>query len=105
MSLLSRAMFAIRWWWMGRQWRLLLPGLPALIVGGIAVGVVGYAVAEGRRGVTGRYLQTAKTRFKAGDYTGAMTCYDRLAHLGTERPEVLFGMAQTAEALGYEERT
>jgi tetratricopeptide (TPR) repeat protein len=104
MSLFSRAAFAVRRWWMGRQWRLLWPGVPALVVGVAAVGVVGYAVAEGTRDVTGRYLEMARARYRAGDYAGAMTCYDRLAHLGSERPEVMYGLARTAEALGYDER-
>jgi tetratricopeptide (TPR) repeat protein len=91
-------------WWHGRNRRFLLRGLPALGVGmgALAVGVLVYARSESE--TTARYFEVAKWRFKAQDYAGAMTCYDRLAHLGRSRPDVLYGLALTAQALGEQER-
>jgi tetratricopeptide (TPR) repeat protein len=94
----------VRRWWLGRQWRLLLPGLPALVAGAAAVGLIGFAWAEGNRDVTARYLAEAKARARAGDHPAALTCYERLAGAGDGRPEVLYGLARASEAAGYLER-
>jgi tetratricopeptide (TPR) repeat protein len=50
------------------------------------------------------YFEEGKNAFKAKDYAAAMTCFDRLAHLGSERPEILYQLALTADALGQRER-
>jgi tetratricopeptide (TPR) repeat protein len=47
-----------------------------------------------------RYLEQAKTALKAKDYAGAMTCYDRLAYVAADQPDVLYGLALCAEGLG-----
>jgi tetratricopeptide (TPR) repeat protein len=51
-----------------------------------------------------RYQEQAKNAFKAKDYAAAMTCYERLAPHSAEQPANLYGMAQTAEALGQLDR-
>lgn len=94
----------LRRWWRGRDWRLLLRGLPVLLAGAGALTVAGILYARPQSEKTARYLAEARARFKARDYAGAMTCYDRLAHLGKSRPEILYGLAQTAQALGEQER-
>jgi tetratricopeptide (TPR) repeat protein len=94
----------LRGWWRGRDWRLLVGGVPVLLAGAGALTVAGILYARPESERTARYLAEARTRFKAQDYAGAMTCYDRLAHLGKSRPEILFGLAQTAQAMGEQER-
>lgn len=105
---LKSAIFDLRsrWkrWWLGRQWRYLLPGLPALVVGLGSLGLIGFALAEGNRDLTARYLEGGKARAKAGDFAGAMTCYERLTSLGEDRPDVVYGLARAAESAGYVER-
>jgi tetratricopeptide (TPR) repeat protein len=91
-------------WWRGRNLRSLPRALPAVVLGTAALGVALVAQARREAETTALYLEEAKGRFKAQDYAGAMTCYDRLAHLGGARPEVLFGLALTAQALGEQER-
>jgi tetratricopeptide (TPR) repeat protein len=51
-----------------------------------------------------RYLSRAQAAFQAKDYQVAQACYDRLVHLGGEKPEVLYEMAVTAEAAGHPEQ-
>jgi tetratricopeptide (TPR) repeat protein len=91
-------------WWRSRNPRLLFRALPAVVLGtaALSIGMAAYARREAE--TTSLYLEEAKGRFKAQDYAGAMTCYDRLAHLGGSRPEVLFGLALTAQAQGEQER-
>jgi tetratricopeptide (TPR) repeat protein len=94
----------VRVWWRHRDFRYLLQGLPAILVGG---GVVALSLAAYLRPtdeLVGRYLNQAKSAFQAKDYPSAFTCYDRLAHLAGDNPEVLFGLAQSAEALKHPQR-
>jgi tetratricopeptide (TPR) repeat protein len=87
-------------WWRGRPFRALLAGLPALLVGGGVLGTCILGATTPAQEVEARYLERAKTALKARDYPAALTCYDRLAYRGEERPEVLYGLAVCAEALG-----
>jgi Flp pilus assembly protein TadD len=91
-------------WWRARDFRSLLRGLPALVLGGAALAVVFLAVLAPAQELDARYLEQAKNAFKAKDYAGAMTCYERLASRGEDRPEILYGLAQAAEALGQTDR-
>src|SRR5262249_29253514 len=91
-------------WWRSRNPRLLVRALPAVVLGTVALSMGMAAYARREAETTALYIEEAKGRFKAQDYAGAMTCYDRLAHLGGSRPEVLFGLALTAQALGEQER-
>jgi tetratricopeptide (TPR) repeat protein len=87
-------------WWLSRQPRLLLGGLPALLAGLGALAWTAVCLAVPAEEVEARYLDQAKVSFAAKDYAGAQTCYERLAPLGKERPAVVYGLARTAEALG-----
>src|SRR5712692_3477766 len=91
-------------WWHGRNFCLLLKGLPALLVGAAASVLAATLALIPDQEMEARYLQEAKTAFQANDYPLAMTCYERLAHLGKDRPDILYGMALTADAQGLEEQ-
>jgi Flp pilus assembly protein TadD len=91
-------------WWRARNFRRLLGGLPALLVGGAALAVVLLGVLTPAQELEARYLEQAKSAFKAKDYAAALTCYERLACHGEDRPEVLYGLALAAEALGQNDR-
>jgi tetratricopeptide (TPR) repeat protein len=103
-------MFAARLWaqlWRGgrawqrsRRWAYFLQGLPALLAGAGGCAVVLAVLLTPRPELEGRYLAHAQAAFKAGDYADAAACYDRLSYAGGNRPEVLFGLALTAESLG-----
>jgi tetratricopeptide (TPR) repeat protein len=99
-TLLSRLWAGCRVWLRGRDWRLLLGGAPALLVGGAFVALAALASLTSHEDLEARYLDRAQSAFKARDYASALTCYDRLAHLGMDRPEILFGLAQAALAQG-----
>jgi tetratricopeptide (TPR) repeat protein len=91
-------------WWRGRQVRLLLLGLPAL-AGAVCLAVIASACAmTPTQEVEAHYLVQAEQALKAKDYAKALTCYDRLAYRSAERPELRFGMAQAADALGQSDR-
>ncbi len=90
-------------WWRGRSFRLLFQGLPALLLGGTALVMATTVSLTPGQELETRYLQKAKDAFRAKDYPLAMTCYDRLAHLAKDRPDILYGLALTAEAQGLEE--
>ena len=87
-------------WWRGRRWGRLVQALPALLAGTAAVVALSAAVLTPAQELEARYLERAKAALKEKDYAGAMTCYDRLAYLGTNRPDVLYGLALCAEGLG-----
>ncbi len=87
-------------WWHSRDHLLFLAGLPALLVGVAGVSLVALAATTTRQEVEGRYLDQARSAFKAGDYPAAMTCYDRLAYHSKERPDIKFELARTAAAMG-----
>jgi tetratricopeptide (TPR) repeat protein len=105
MSVMSRLRTWLRLWRGSRDYRLLLAGMPALLVGGAALTLITAAAAVPRQEAEERYLDEARRAAKAKDYPAAMTCYDRLAYRGQERPDVLYGMAMTAEAMGQQGRT
>jgi tetratricopeptide (TPR) repeat protein len=94
----------LRGWWRGRDRRLLVCGLPAILISLAALTVAVMTSERSESEMMAGYLAEARSRYKAQDYVGAMTCYDRLASLDRSRPDVLFGLAQTAQALGEQER-
>src|SRR5262245_49450837 len=100
----QRIRTAIRGWLLGRDFRWLWRGLPALLVGGASLGMIGFALATPRHEIQARYLKRAQTALAAREYALALTCYDRLVHLEEGRPDVLFGLARSAEALGQSQR-
>lgn len=87
-----------------RNYRKLLPGLPAIVAATSAV-IVGFlAWQHSEEQVASRYLDQARACYKAKNYTEALTCYERLVHMEEGRQASLFGLARTLEALGQEER-
>jgi tetratricopeptide (TPR) repeat protein len=98
--LLSRLARQTRTWWRGRSPRLLLLGLPALFAAaGLAV-LTGLSLLAPAGEAEAHYLEAGKDALKRQDYATAETCYGRLAPRGADRPEVLYGLALTAEARG-----
>ena len=69
---LSRFWWLVRNWWRHRDFRYLLQGLPAILVGGgvLAVSLAAYLRTNDELVV--RYLGRAKTLFHAKDYAGAL---------------------------------
>jgi tetratricopeptide (TPR) repeat protein len=98
-TLLGQLWRQTRVWWAGRNWRVLLGGLPALLLGAAVLGTALTSRLTPAREVEARYLDRAASAFKAGDYPQALTCYERLAG-GGESPEVLYRLALAAEAHG-----
>ena len=91
-------------WWRGRPVRPALLGLPALL-GGLALGGLVIAVAlTPTQEVEARYLVQAEKSLRGKDAATALLCYDRLAYRSAERPDLLFGMAQAADAGGQPAR-
>src|SRR5262249_45697734 len=91
-------------WWQGRRFNRLLLGLPALAVGTAAGVITVLSLSIPQADLDTRYLEQGKNAFKAKDYAAALACYERLAPRGGERPAILFGLAQAAEALGQSDR-
>jgi tetratricopeptide (TPR) repeat protein len=89
-----------RLWWRGRSKRLLLLGLPALLTASGLVIVTGLCLLAPAGELEARYLEAGKDALNRKDYAAARTCYRRLASRGAGRPEVVYGQALTAEALG-----
>jgi tetratricopeptide (TPR) repeat protein len=84
--------------------RLLLPGLPALLAGAGLVVLTALSVFTPAGQLEARYLEAGKSALKSRDYAASLTCFERLAPGSAERPEVLYGLALTAEALGQPAR-
>jgi tetratricopeptide (TPR) repeat protein len=90
----------LRRWWGGRRWTYLIRAVPALVAG---LGIVTCAIlvlCSSSAERDARYLEQAKAAFKACNYPRAMTCYERLVPIASGRSDVLWGLAQTAEATG-----
>ena len=104
LRLITRVWRRAAQWRRGRRWVLFLQGLPALAAAGAVLTPLLGAAFGSSQELESRYLEQGKAAFKAKDYAGALTCYDRLAYRGLERPEVLYGLAVSAEALGQSGR-
>lgn len=91
-------------WWHDRDFHLLGAAVPALLCGLTGVGITAAALAMPQQDREANYLREARRRFQAGDYAGALTCYDRLQSREEGRPEVLYGLALASEALGQPHR-
>jgi Flp pilus assembly protein TadD len=104
LRLVFRLLAGMQLWWRARNFRRLLGGLPALLAGGAALALVTLGLLTPAQELEARYLEQAKSSFKAKDYAAALTCYERLACGGEDRPEVLYGLALAAEALGQDDR-
>jgi tetratricopeptide (TPR) repeat protein len=91
-------------WWRGRPVRPALLGLPALVCGLVLGGLAIAAALTPTQEVEARYLVHAEKALHAKDASTALVCYDRLAYRSAERPDLLFGMAQAADAAGQTAR-
>ncbi len=102
------AMVSLVWgvihWCASRDYRLLLQGLPALAVGGAAATFSVMALFTPAQDVEARYWDMARTATKAKNPAGALACYERLAQLQQDRPDVVFELALAADAAGQHDR-
>jgi tetratricopeptide (TPR) repeat protein len=88
-------------WWSNRTKRLLIQGLPALLVAVAAVGLmVTLAQAEPNR-TEADYQAHARQSLQTGKYEDAATSYERLILISPEQEEYRFGSARAAEALEH----
>src|SRR5262245_43872010 len=101
---LSRGFFAVVHWCAGLRLGLLLQGLPALVVGTVAVVVLVQAALTPAQRLETRYLEHAQASAKAKNHEESLVCYERLADMQSDRPEILYEMAQACEAAGQTER-
>jgi tetratricopeptide (TPR) repeat protein len=90
----------VRVWWRGRSPRLLLLGLPAFLAAAGLVTLTGLCLLTPPGELEARYLEAGKDALKRKDHVAAQTCYQRLASHSADRPEVSYGLALSAEALG-----
>jgi predicted Zn-dependent protease len=103
-SSLARGWSAFQAWRRSRNIRFLLGGAPALLVGVLVLGLAVAASLTSREERDLRYLEQARSAFKSRNYALALTCYDRLAPHGANRPEILFGLSQACFARGQTAR-
>jgi tetratricopeptide (TPR) repeat protein len=98
MSRVSGFLFFSLWGWAGnRNWWYLLQGLPALIMAILVLSIVTLRFSMSAQGIEGRYLDTAKNAYRAGDLDTTLVAYERLAEMGQDRPENLYEMARALE--------
>jgi tetratricopeptide (TPR) repeat protein len=86
------------------NYRWLLQGLPALVAGVIALLVLGLTFFTPAQDIENRYLERAQTALKAKDYSEAVLCYERLADIQSDRPDIVYELAIATKAAGHPER-
>src|SRR4051812_1449721 len=84
-------------WAAGLQLRLLLQGLPALLFGGVAIAILCFAAFTPSAEIETRYHERADVAVAGKDYKTALVCYERLAGLRSDRPDVIFDMANALQ--------
>jgi tetratricopeptide (TPR) repeat protein len=99
-KLFSRTWRQWRVWLRTRKCLYLVQALPALLAAGSILALSLPGLTAPAQELEARYLDRAKALYKAKDYAGSMTCYDRLASLGDDRPDFLYGLALSAGAAG-----
>lgn len=87
-----------RWWWRSREWKTTLWWAPCVVIATVIVCLASICLNSPIHEVQARYLSEAKSAFQAKNYARAMTCYERIAPTAEDRPEILYRLAQTAEA-------
>ncbi len=95
----------VRWWWQGREWRRAQFWVPAVLAAACIVGIAGMCLNTTPQELESRYLSEAKSAFQAKDYARALTCYERIVPNASDRPDTLYRLALTAEAMGDHART
>lgn len=101
---LAGAFWGILAWGANLNLRLLLQGLPALVVGAGALVVLTFAVLTPTQEVEAHYWEHAKEAAKVKDYPEALACYERLADLQNDRADIIYELALAAEADGQLDR-
>jgi tetratricopeptide (TPR) repeat protein len=91
-------------WCASLNYRLLLQGLPAFAASVAALLVLAFALFTSADEIGSRYRERAQTMMRTKDYPEALVCYERLAHLQGDPPEILFEMARAAQLAGKPER-
>jgi tetratricopeptide (TPR) repeat protein len=86
------------------DFRLFLQGLPALTAAGAALAIAIIAMSTPAQELETRYTERAKAAMRAKNYPEALACYERLAQMKSDQPEVLFDTAFAANAAGNPER-
>ncbi len=99
-KLISRAWRQWRLWLRSRKYPYLLQALPALLAAAAALALSIPGLTARGHELKAHYLEQAKNLYKAKDYAGSATCYDRLVILGNSEPDVLYGLALSAGAAG-----
>jgi tetratricopeptide (TPR) repeat protein len=89
-----------RLWWAGRNWRAFLFGGPALVAGLGTLLLAVTCLTTSPREIQARYAAEGKSALQGKDYRRALTCYERLAPTAPDQPEVLYRLAEAADALG-----
>jgi tetratricopeptide (TPR) repeat protein len=90
----------VRYWWRTRVWKAAFLWSPAVLAATGVFVVGGMCLNTTNEELQARYLSEAKSAFSSKDYARALTCYERIAPETTDRPEVLYRLALTAEAVG-----
>jgi tetratricopeptide (TPR) repeat protein len=85
----------------GRNFRLLMQGLPAIIVGVTVLIMLSFAALTPAQEIEDAYWEKARTSVAAGKFAEAQVCFERLAQLKTDNAQdVLFEWASAAGAAG-----
>jgi tetratricopeptide (TPR) repeat protein len=92
-------------WGRTRDWRKLLLGSPALLAGAAVLVVAWLVQATPEQEVRARYLAEGKAAHDRTHFRRALTCYERVAAVAHDQPEVLYRLALSAEQVGELDRT
>jgi tetratricopeptide (TPR) repeat protein len=76
------------------------PAVPALLTGALALGVVVASMVRPSTAVANAYMRKANSAFQARDYETARVCYARLAEGSINRPDAVWRLAETYDAMG-----
>jgi tetratricopeptide (TPR) repeat protein len=101
---LQRTFMSAWSWTASRHWMYLLQGFPALAALIAVIVLAGLRMALPAQELEARYLEQAKSAFKAHDYPRTLVCYERLAAMGQDRPDNLYEMAAAINATGDPDR-
>jgi tetratricopeptide (TPR) repeat protein len=78
--------------------------LPAVLVAALALGFAAAAASKPEVKIASAYLREARRACDARDYVTARLCFQRLANAPEASPEMVWGLAETYEAMGESAR-
>jgi Tfp pilus assembly protein PilF len=90
----------LRWWWKSRKWATAPRWAPAVVAALSLVVVAALSLNSSSQEIQARYLNEAKNAYHAKNYARAQTCYERIAPVAADRPEIVYRLALTTEAAG-----